>query len=285
MTMPQPFSANLLSHNTYRLHAYADYIYTPASISEICKLLSQHPDLFILGNGSNVIFTQSHYKRLRFMLLKDNFCYSTVHGTRLTASAGASLRQISVLAKAHALSNLEVFYDIPASVGGALWMNAGAYGESIYDYVTEVTTISRHDGCVYTYSREQLHYGYRYSRFQDSGEVIVQGRFALEPAAPAAIQAKMDTIYGRRNRNLPKQDSAGSVFKRPDAPLSVGEMVEKLGLKGHRIGGAMISPRHGGIIINTGSATAADILALIELIQNRLKAAYGVSLSLEQIPV
>lgn len=276
---------NLAQKNTYKLPAHAKTIYYPSTIDEIQSIYNKHDNVFVLGNGSNVIFTQKVYHRLVFIALSENFNQFQVNDNIITAQAGASLKSLSLKALEQRLSNLEVFYDIPASVGGALWMNAGAYGESIYDYVLEVTALNPKTNQVNTYSIKQIQYSYRYSMFQQSGEIILSAKFLMNKGHYEPIKTKMDHIYELRNKNLPKQDSAGSVFKRPNYHITVGEMVQNLGLKGHQIGGAMISQQHGGIIINSDNASAEDILALIKLIKTKVKNHYDVDLQLEQIPV
>ncbi len=278
-------SFNLLDHNTYRLASHAEHVYYPNSIDEIKSILTKHDDIFILGNGSNVIFTQEIYKRLAFVILRENFKSYTITGNQIEAQAGTTLKQLSLAALENNLSNLEVFYDIPATVGGALWMNAGAYGESIYDYVNEVTVLDRKSKQIKSYPISEIQFSYRHSMFQKTGEIILSATFDMKHGNHTSIKEKMDHIYGLRNNNLPKQDSAGSVFKRPEYHISVGEMVEKIGLKGHEIGGAMISKQHGGIIINANNAKAEDILNLIKLIKSEVKQHFGVDLTLEQIPI
>ncbi|MDC0535125.1 UDP-N-acetylmuramate dehydrogenase [Francisellaceae bacterium] len=276
---------NLLAHNTYKLASHAEHVYYPTTIDDIRKILQTHDEIFILGNGSNIIFTQEIYKRLAFVILREKFTSFSILDNQIEAQAGVTLKQLSIAALEHNLSNLEVFYDIPATVGGALWMNAGAYGESIYDYVSEVTTLNRETNQIKTYPISKIQYSYRHSMFQQTGEIILSAKFNLITSKHQTIKNKMDYIYGLRNNNLPKQDSAGSVFKRPDYHISVGEMVEKIGLKGHEIGGAMISNQHGGIIINSNNAKAKDILSLIELIKSEVNKHFGVKLTLEQIPI
>ena len=276
---------NLLEHNTYKLTSHAQYVYYPKNVNEIKDIIKQHENIFILGNGSNVIFTQKIYSRIAFIILTKNFNHYEIKQTTIEAYAGATLKKLSLIALDHQLSNLEVFYDIPATVGGALWMNAGAYGESIFDYVKEVTTLNKSNNKINIYPISKIEYGYRYSMFQDSDEIILSAKFILEKKPYPTIKDKMERIYSLRNSNLPKEHSAGSVFKRPNYHITVGEMVERLGLKGHAIGGAMISNQHGGIIINTGHASAEDILSLIKLIQSKVKEYFQVELSLEQIPI
>jgi UDP-N-acetylmuramate dehydrogenase len=227
---------------------------------------------------------QKEYNEQPFIIFNNNFSLiSRVNNTLIEAQAGSLLRDLSIFALEASLSGLEVFYDIPASVGGALWMNAGAYGSCIYDYVDQVTTIHRITRKIKVYNKDELIYSYRKSMFQNNEQVILSASFCLVNEKQNRIKEKISSIYNTRRSKLPSQPSAGSVFKRPKYHISVGEMVEELGLKGYSIGGAMISSKHGGVIVNYNDANSEDIYALINFIKKAILKEYQVTLELEQI--
>lgn len=276
---------DLTTYNTYRVRSKASNVYFPKSIEQVQKYLEIYPDAIILGNGSNVILTKSDYADQPFIILRENFSQVSVESCKVIAFAGASLQQLSLVALEYSLRGVEIFYDVPATVGGAIWMNAGAYGASIYDYLTEVTVIHRYSGVIKTYQKSEIEYVYRHTMFQELPEVIVSVAFEFVKGDNVKIKAKMDEILATRQSKLPQEPSGGSVFKRPKSHISVGEMVESLGLKGFQIGGAMISEKHGGVIINYQNATADDIYQLTEKIKRSVWARYQVALELEQVLV
>ena len=276
---------DLTEYNTYRVASKASNVYFPDSIEQIQEYLKKYPDAIILGNGSNVILTKSNYADQFFIILRENFSQISVESCQVKANAGVSLRQLSLIALTYGLSGVEIFYDVPATVGGAIWMNAGAYGASIYDHLTAVTTIHRYSGEIKTYQKSEIEYVYRHTMFQEIPEVIVSIAFEFVKGDKTKIKAKMDEILATRQSKLPQEPSGGSVFKRPKYHISVGEMVENLGLKGFQIGGAMISKKHGGVIINHQDATADDIYQLTEKIKRAVWARYRVVLELEQVLV
>lgn len=274
---------DLTEYNTYRVASKASNVYFPKSIEQVQEYLKKHPNAIILGNGSNIILTKPNYADQPFIILRENFSQISVEGCQVTANAGVSLQQLSLVALEHELSGVEILYDVPATVGGAIWMNAGAYGASIYDHLTEVTTIHRHSRIIKTYQKSEIEYVYRHTIFQEIPEVIVSIAFEFAKANKVKIKAKMNEILITRRLKLPQEPSGGSVFKRPNYHISVGEMVENLSLKGFQIGGAMISKKHGGVIINHHNATADDIYQLIEKIKRAVWARYQVALELEQV--
>lgn len=274
---------SLKPYNTYQIDATAKTVYFPDNIQQVQRIVKKHPDIIVLGNGSNVILKQTHYDQRAFMIFSDNFADVKIQGNQIIAQAGVRLETLARLAYRHGLSGLETFYDIPASIGGAMIMNTGAYGDQIYNVVDMVTFYDCQRQCIETRANQQIHYGYRYSMFQQADYIVLEVQLQLVPANQACIYDKMAEIMAQRKARLPYDPSAGSVFKRPDYHISVGEMVQSLGLKGYRIGGAQISPKHGGVIINAGGATGQDILDLIDFMKHSVQKAYGVELSLEQV--
>ncbi len=276
---------NLTAYNTYRIEAKAEKVFFPDSIDALVDVIQNYPDAIILGNGSNIILGSPIYKEQVFIILRENFSEIFYHDNLVIAAAGASLKQLSIMALEHCLSGVEVFYDVPASVGGAIWMNAGAYGTSIYDHLKSVQTLDRQTGLVKTYQKNDIQYVYRHTMFQEMSEIILSVSFEFQSAVKEVIKTKMDEILALRQSKLPQEPSGGSVFKRPDYHITVGEMVEKIGLKGYQIGGAKISEKHGGVIVNHQNATASDIIQLIEKIKQAVWENYQVTLELEQIVI
>lgn len=274
---------SLKAYNTYHIDAYAEHVYSPKNIDEIIAVYQAHQRVIVLGNGSNIIFSKPHYDDVAFIVLGDNYSKIEVDGEYVTAQAGALLKDISLVAYDHALSGIETFFDVPASVGGAMIMNAGAYGDQIYDIVESVTVLNLERMQVESFSKSEINYGYRHTMFKEGGYCILEACFRFLPKDRLLIKDKMDNIYAQRLSKLPYEPSAGSVFKRPNYHITVGEMVEKIGLKGLTVGGAQISPKHGGIIINVGTATGKDVIHLIERIKAEVLEHYGVTLEPEQI--
>lgn len=274
---------SLKPYNTYHIDAYAEHVYFPNTIDEIIVIYQEHAQVVVLGNGSNIIFAKPYYDEVAFLVLGENFSRIDFEGEYANAQAGALLKDISLQAYEHALSGIETFFDVPASVGGAMIMNAGAYGDQIYDIVEQVSVLELTTMSVKHYNKSDIRYGYRHTMFKEGGYCILGAQFRFVPKDRLLIKEKMDHIYAQRLSKLPYQPSAGSVFKRPDYHITVGEMVEKIGLKGLQIGGAQISPKHGGIIVNVGTATGRDVVDLIEKIKVEIFEHYGVTLEPEQI--
>lgn len=209
------------------------------------------------------------------------FAKASVEGRILTATTGCLLSSLSKLAFHHGLSGLEFSVGIPGGLGGATFMNAGAYGGEIGPLVRSVQLVQ--NGVVKTWNRQELNFSYRSSRFQQEGAVpiVTQVELELAPMDPAAILQKMNDLQNQRRSKQPLEyPSAGSTFKRPPDHY-VGPLIEKAGLKGFRIGGAEVSTKHAGFIVKTGDATARDFLDLIATIQTVIKEKFGVSLEPE----
>ena len=219
------------------------------------------------------------------MIIHDNLNSIRVIEPGIYAEAGSLLKELSIYAYTHSLSGVETFFDVPASVGGAMVMNTGAYGDEIYDHVIYVDVLDLQTKVIHKLAKNQIDYGYRYTMFKNSHFAILGACFKLHSKPQLDIKAKMDNILAQRQAKLPQEPSGGSVFKRPNYPITVGEMVEKIGLKGYQIGGAQISPKHGGVIVNTGDATGEDVLCLIRHLKETILAHYHVKLELEQIIV
>ncbi len=277
--------------NSYRVAAVAACCLFPEDVGALRAALRAEAGqaVHLLGHGCNVILAAQRYDAThRFVCTRRLETDIGVRGELVRAGAGARLRDLCRTAARAGLSGLERLWDIPGSVGGAACMNAGAYGTSFYDVVAAVEVFDPATGEVRTLSREACRPAYRTTVFQSEarGLVILAVHLHLAPANPAAILAGMGRIGKLRRSRLPyNQPSAGSVFRRPEGAPPVGVIMEEAGLKGFRIGGAQISPRHAGIIVNAGGATGQDILAVVEVMQQAARDRYGVALALEQIPI
>ncbi len=279
---------SLAAYNTFGIDARARHMWEPHDVDGLRAALATDPPAakVILGRGSNVILTRQRYQDLGFVILGERLARIEIVGRSLRAQAGASVDAICERAADAGLAGLEDLYGLPGSIGGAVWMNAGAYGSEIFDRVATVRSLRRDDGELRERRTADIPHGYRRSAFQDWPEVVLEVELALAPGAPSAIRARMAEVANRRRAKQPLDlPNAGSVFKRPGPETYVGPMIEALGFKGHRVGGAAVSERHAGFIVNQGGATGADILALIGEIRAAVKAAYGCELECEQMRI
>lgn len=279
----------LTEHNSYRVVAWAEACSFPKTADELIAALQESVGVrtVLLGHGCNVLLSRNHYDAsVRFVSTRHVATPVAVADDLVKAAAGTRLRDVCRIAAKAGLSGLEHLWDIPGSIGGAASMNAGAYGVSLYDVVESVEVFWPGTGEISVFSREQCRPTYRMTTFQGTDAVILSVTLRLSPAAPAAILREMGRIGKLRRSKLPYNlPSAGSVFRRPEGAPPVGQIMEEAGLKGFQIGGAQISPRHAGIIVNAGAATGADILAVIEEMRQAARERYGVELVLEQVVV
>ncbi|API86270.1 UDP-N-acetylmuramate dehydrogenase [Francisella uliginis] len=278
---------SLEKYNTYRIKSFAKHVYFPSNEKDLLEIVDKHENVFFLGNGSNVIFSKEYYDdEIAFVVFCKNFNSFSISDCDVDVQAGALLQDLALATYDAGLSGIETFYDVPASLGGALIMNAGAYGDEIYTYIKSVRVLDLNKKEIIEYKKEDIEYGYRYSMFKnDSNICILSAKFEFERKSKSDIKAKLDDIYSRRLSNLPQKPTAGSVFKRPQANMPVGVMVEELGLKGKTIGDAQISPKHGGIIVNNGNASGNDIIELIAFIKSTILENYNIKLHEEQIVI
>ena len=275
---------NLLNYNSYRLNASCNKAYFPENENELVAIFWERPQTqkIILGNGNNIILTKEYYDD-EFIIFHDCFDKILVDKNDIAAEAGATMLQLSETALAHSLSGFEVFYDIPSSVGGAVVMNAGTKEVELKDLLLKVRYLDLADMNIKEISRDEIGFEYRNSFFQkNTDKLVLKAWFRLKPALPNEIKAKMELTKQERWDKQPREyPNCGSVFKRPKGHF-VGPMLDELGMKGFTIGGAKISEKHSGFIVNTGNAKGKDILAIIREAQNRVKAMFGVDLEIEQ---
>ena len=276
-------NAPMAKETTFRCGGNADLLVTVSDLDGLKFTLSVMKAFgmpwMILGNGSNVLFKDSGY-RGAVIKLSGEFSEVVLEGTEMTAGPGVLLAYLSKLAAANSLSGLEFACGIPGSLGGGIFMNAGAYGGTMADVVKSVTAVTP-EGEIYEYGEDELELSYRHSRFMDSGEVIVRAKLLLKEGNREEIQALMDEKNRARREKQPvSYPSAGSFFKRPEGYYAAA-LIDQTGLKGLSVGGAEVSELHAGFIINKGGATATDVLALMEKVQSAVFEKYGVRLEPE----
>mgnify|MGYP004732598665 FL=1 len=244
----------------------------------LCREAGEEP--FILGRGSNLLVSDSGISR-PVIQLDGDFTAITHEGNTLRCGAGASLIAVCRAAAENSLSGIEWGYGIPGSLGGGVYMNAGAYGGELRDVLTEVTFLDE-AGEYRTLPADELSLSYRHSIFEDRpGTVIVEAVLTLIPGDPAAIRAAMEDYMSRRREKQPLEyGSAGSTFKRPVGNYA-SALVDQCGLKGLSVGGAEVSRKHAGFIINRGGATAADVQELIAEVQRIVREKTGYTLECE----
>ena len=275
--------ASMREHTTFKIGGPADCLLLPKSLEETQRLLTLVQEyelpLTIIGNGSNMLVRD---KGIRGVVIKfaRNMSAIRVDGSCMVVGAGALLKDVSDAAADHCLAGLEYACGIPGSIGGAVFMNAGAYGGEMKNVVKSVKAVTR-SGEVKTYAKDELELGYRHSIFQSNGEAIVEVELELTPGEESAIRAAIADFTARRESKQPlEMPSAGSTFKRPEGYFA-GTLIDQTGLKGLQVGGAQVSTKHAGFVVNAGGATAEDVLNLIKEVQKRVKEAHGVELQPE----
>ena len=269
-------------HTSFKIGGPADLFVTPASeetlqrVVELCR--QEEIPLFVMGSGSNLLVSDDGVRGV--VLHTGGLSDLSVSGCEIVCGAGVRLSQLCSAAAEQALSGLEFAWGIPGSCGGAAYMNAGAYDGEMKDVVTRCRHISP-DGEVGELSGDQLAFGYRHSAYANNGCIITSVRMQLTMGDQGMIRRKMDDLLIRRKEKQPlDMPSAGSVFKRPPDHFA-GTLIEQCGLKGLTIGGAMVSEKHAGFIVNTGDATSSDVRRLIERIKNDVFLQTGVELQCE----
>ena len=271
-------------HTTFRIGGPADLLLMPErmeQVGELCQLFRKEGIPFlVLGNGSNVLVGD---KGIRGVVIQmgNRFANCEVSGNVLKAQAGIKLSRLAGVALEHSLTGLEFAAGIPGTFGGALFMNAGAYGGEMSQVVTVVTYLDV-DGTVKEVCAKECNFGYRTSIFTKNQDLIVLGgTVQLEEGDADEIRAAMDDLADRRVSKQPLNlPSAGSTFKRPEGYFA-GKLIQDAGLMGFRVGGASVSEKHAGFVVNDQGATAKDVRNLMEEVQKRVMAEYGVMLEPE----
>ncbi|WP_018658948.1 UDP-N-acetylmuramate dehydrogenase [Allofustis seminis] len=272
-----------LSQYTYtQTGGPADYVVFPETVAQVKEIINwvneKQLPLTILGNASNLIVRDGGIRGVVMMLTALD--QIAVADNKVVAQAGAALIDASEQACQHHLTGLEFACGIPGSVGGALYMNAGAYGGEVKDCIEKATVITR-AGEIKTYTHADLDFSYRHSLVQKTGDIVLEVTFALSPGNVQDIRSKMDELTELRTSKQPLEyPSCGSVFKRPEGHFT-GKLIQDAGLQGLQWGGAQISTKHAGFIVNIDHATATDYVKLIAHIQAVIKEKYDVILETE----
>ena len=269
-------------HTTFKVGGPADVMFLPESEDQVVAAIeaakAEGVPIQVIGNGSNLLVRDGGIRGL-VIALGEGIAAIARAGNVITAWAGASLARVAAYAQAAGLAGLEFASGIPGTLGGGCAMNAGAYGGQLSDVLIDAQVYL--DGAVRTLSKDEMQMGYRTTRPLREGGIVLSARFALTPDDPEAILARMRDLNARRRNKQPLNfPSAGSTFKRPEGYFA-GALIEQAGLKGRSVSGAQVSEKHAGFIVKTGEATASDIIELIHIVQDEVRAHSGVTLEPE----
>ena len=277
----------LANHSTFKIGGKAEFAAFPKTADELCRILSFAAScdvrVRVFGNASNVLFSSDGVSGL--VIFTGQIKELSAEGEYIRASCGVKLSSLCNFALKNELSGAEFAFGIPGTVGGAVYMNAGAHGGEISHILVESTCLNMCTGEILTLSASEHEFGYRKSIFENGKLLVLSSLFALKRGSAEEIEAKMKEYTEKRKASQPlSMPSAGSVFKRPAVGFS-GKYIEDAGLKGFKIGGAQVSEKHAGFIVNAGGATSGDVLALIEKVKKVVSEKFGVMLETEIIYV
>ncbi len=276
-------NASMKNYTTFKTGGMADYFVNLTDVNQLKPLIKLCADNDIAyrihGNGSNVLFSDEGYRGV-VICIGSGLSDIRIEGNRLYAMAGASLSRIATAAANESLSGLEFASGIPGTLGGAVVMNAGAYGGEIKDVIVSATVYSD-TGDIVTLSKDELCLGYRTSIIEKKAYIVLDATFELNHGDKDDILAKMKDFNQRRRDKQPlEHGSAGSTFKRPEGHFA-GSLIEQSGLKGYRVGDAMVSDKHAGFVVNVGNATSNEVLEVIKHVQDTVYERFGVKLETE----
>ncbi len=290
--IPVLWDEPMKNHTSFKIGGPAAALCAPKDRRQLRELVGfvqrEGVDSWYIGNGSNLLVSDKGLNGIAILLDSGFDGEIEVDGTVLLAPAGKKLSAVCAAACAAGLTGLEFAYGIPGSVGGAVYMNAGAYGGEMKDRLLWVEYLAP-TGEIVRLEQEQLSLSYRHSRFMEEGmqgSCIVRAAFGLQRGEKAAIQSEMDRILNQRRQKQPLEyPSAGSTFKRPQGAFAA-QLIDKCGLKGFTVGGAQVSEKHAGFVINTGKATCADVLELTRQVRECVqeKTGYLLELEVRQLP-
>ena len=271
-------------HTTFQIGGPADRFAAVETLPQLKALLqaleSQGLPYLVLGKGSNLLVSDKGIRGAVLLLSGEFKAVTLLEDGLVRAGAGASLASVCRFAQEHSLTGLEFAWGIPGSVGGAAYMDAGAYGGEMKDVVCWVRCLIR-EGEIVTLSADRLGLDYRTSRFEKEGGVILAAGFALHSAPREEIRARMEDFLSRRTAKQPlDKPSAGSTFKRPQGAFAAA-LIEQCGLKGYRVGDAAVSEKHSGFVVNLGNATATDVLAVASDVARIVEEKTGIRLEKE----
>lgn len=271
------------SHTTFRVGGPADYFVTPQTTEEVAKVIEtctqEKVPYYIVGNGSNLLVSDKGYEGVIIQIYKQ-MNQVKVEGAQIHAQAGALLSMIAKRALDAELTGFEFAAGIPGTLGGACVMNAGAYGGEMKDVLKSVTVLTG-KGEVKTLAKEELELGYRTSVIAKKGYIVLEAVLELQKGEKEKIQAVMDDLKERRVTKQPLEyPSAGSTFKRPEGYFA-GKLIQDAGLRGFQVGGAQVSEKHCGFVINKDQATASDVMNLMNQVSDKVYEEFGVRLQPE----
>ena len=277
--------ASLSEYTTFRTGGKARAVITPENTASLLSVLRSCEEngikYLVIGNGSNLLVSDNGFNGVVIRLVGKMNRVEYLGDGVIVCDAGASLTSLCVFALKHSLTGLEFAYGIPGSVGGAVFMNAGAYGGEMKDVLYKAEHIRLSDLSLGSFENEKLDFSYRHSAYSDGGYIITKAYFKLTQGNKEEIKSKMDELMQRRTEKQPLEyPSAGSTFKRPEGNFA-GALIEKCSLKGYTVGGAQVSTKHAGFVVNIGSATTNDILSVINHVQKTVKEQTGVTLEPE----
>ena len=277
------FDEPMSQHTTFQIGGPADVFLVPKTQEEaawaisVCK--KEGFDYFLLGNGSNLLVSDTGYRGVVIQLFK-NLSGIEREGSLLRVAAGTLLSDIAKRAGEEGLGGFEFASGIPGTLGGAVVMNAGAYGGEMKDIIHSAKILTK-DGKIKVLSNEELKFSYRSSRVKENKELVLEASIALRAADKEEIRALIEDFTKKREEKQPLElPSAGSTFKRPEGHFA-GKLIMDSGLRGYRVGGAQISEKHCGFVVNTGGANAKDVVRLIKDVQSIVKEKFGVDLEPE----
>ncbi len=272
---------SMARHTTMGVGGPADWFLLPETAEELTALvqafLAAGVPYFVLGGGANLLVRDSGIRGA--VIAMNRLSGMDISGNKITALAGTPTAAVARAAYEAALSGLEFAAGIPGTIGGAAYMNAGAFGGDMSQIVRRVTTLDA-AGVSHTYEMSEMAYAYRHSRFMERPETIVSVEMELGKGNQETMSRAMKEYQQKRRETQPSDRSAGSTFKRPEG-VAAAKLIDDLGLKGFSVGGAAVSEKHAGFVINRGRATCADVLAVMEEVRNRVQARYGISLEPE----
>ncbi len=283
-TVELRFDEPMAKHTSFRIGGPAEVMAFPKSEEELALVLKTAEKFGILpavlGAGTNILAPDAGVKGL-VVCLKDALDgIEVLEDNRIRVMAGVTMTRAAVFAANHGLSGLEFSHGIPGTVGGGVYMNAGAYGGEICQVCDEVAVMDR-NGVTHHFSGDEMDFSYRHSRLESDFGIVLYAVFRLTPAPVEEIKGKMQELMGRRKASQPLDiPSAGSTFKRPVGGYAAA-LIEQTGLKGFQVGGAAVSQKHAGFVVNVGAATASDVLSLMEQVSEKVYENTGIRLEPE----
>ncbi|MFA6027600.1 MAG: UDP-N-acetylmuramate dehydrogenase [Patescibacteria group bacterium] len=278
-SLPVERNIKLSSYTTFKIGGPADYFFLAKNENDLIKIINEAKaekiNYLVLGNGSNILISDDGFKGLIIKLEMNSI---SIEGEKILADAGLKIGDLLSKAKESGLSGLEFLSGIPATVGGAVWANAGSDKENIGNIITRITVINS-SGEIKEINKEEAQFKYRDSIFKHQDLIILKAELKLNKADIKEIENKMKVCMEKKIQAQElNKPSIGSIFKNPEGEKKAWELIEQVGMRGYKMGGAQVSEKHANFIINTGTATASDVIMLISLIKQKVRDTLGVQL-------